>query len=603
MTKTISRRKFLEKTAAASAVAAVAFIGPRAGASALVLDPSNGAEKKIFPDRWVRISPNLESGKSVEEIRKIAETAAKHGLNGIVLSGMDHLSQASPAYLDHLRQVKAIADSHHQEIIPERFNTGYGGALLNNDKNLAEGLLVKDALFVAKGGTARFVADSPTKLVNGDFEKFQGNRFSGFTAQTEPGEKTFVDTTVFHSGKASLRLENFGQPKKQDHAVTQPPPDVAGLKDTSTPGVARVIQEIRVKPYRCYRVSVWVKTEDAEPVALFGIKSFTPDGRNLSPFNPPAPHPTSGWRQLITGFNSWYADKIELNIGVFEGKGGKVWVDDLRVEEVGLMNVIRRDGAPLTVRDEATGETLQEGRDFAPVSDPDLDFLWNHAMPTIQLLPGGRIHDGARLRVSYYHGQTIYNDQVCACPSAPQVYEYWKKQFPLIEKYLAPKRYFINVDEVRAFNRDESCRRRHLGASAILGDMTQWLYKQIRAVNPKAQVLVWADMFDPHHNARPKYYLVDGSLEDTWKYLPKDMAMVCWWFEERATGLKFFSSRGHKTVAAAYYDVNTLPALRQNVEGWLASLDATPGAQGIMYTTWEKKFQYLAPFGDMVSKR
>ncbi len=31
-------------------------------------------------------------------------------------------------------------------------------------------------------------------------------------------------------------------------------------------------------------------------------------------------------------------------------------------------------------------------------------------MPSIHLLPGGRIHDGARLRVSYYHGTTIYAD-------------------------------------------------------------------------------------------------------------------------------------------------------------------------------------------------
>ena len=192
---------------------------------------------------------------------------------------------------------------------------------------------------------------------------------------------------------------------------------------------------------------------------------------------------------MTTAFNSWYADRIELNFGVFEGVKGKVWVDDLEIEEVGLMNVLRRKGTPLTVRDEATGIVYEEGRDFAMVTDPNLDFHWTHEMPSIHLLPAGRIQDGARLRVSYYHGTTIYNDQVSACPSEAQTYEIWKQQFPLIEKYLSPKRYFLNVDEVRLFNRCEACRSRQMEAAAILGQMTQWLYNQVRAVNPKAEVL------------------------------------------------------------------------------------------------------------------
>ncbi len=67
---------------------------------------------------------------------------------------------------------------------------------------------------------------------------------------------------------------------------------------------------------------------------------------------------------MTTAFNSWYANRIDLTFGVFKGVKGKVWVDDVQVEEVGLMNVIRRDGAPLTVRDEKTGKVYKEGRDF-----------------------------------------------------------------------------------------------------------------------------------------------------------------------------------------------------------------------------------------------
>ncbi|MGB6690568.1 MAG: hypothetical protein WBE76_22250 [Terracidiphilus sp.] len=564
------RRTFL-KLAAGTTLAS----GMKARAFARVDAPN---QKKIYPDRWVYVSRSFNSDQHVEDVREIARTASEHGLTAIVLSGMDRISRGSPEYLERLRKVKIIADQYRLEIIPSGFNTGYGGAILEHNKNLAEGMLVKDALFVAQDGEARFVADLPTRLQNGGFEQFEGDRFTAFEKQDEPGRKTFVDTDVSHSGKASVRIENFGDTKA---------------------GIARVAQEARVTPYRCYRVSAWVKTEDAAPDSLFSIKSFTPDGRDLSPFEPPAPAPTSGWRHVTTAFNSWYADRVELNFGVFEGVKGKVWVDDVEIEEVGLMNLVRRKGTPLTVREEATGTVYEEGRDFAPVSDPNLDFQWTHEMPSIHLTSASRIRNGARLRVSYYHGTTIYNDQVSACPSEAQTHEIWKEQFPLIEKYLAPKRYFLSVDEVRLFNRCEACRSRHMEASAILGEMTQWLYNEVRAVNPKAEVFVWSDMFDPNHNSVRQYYFVDGSLENTWKYLPKDMGIVAWYFEKRRESLDFFSSRGFRTVAGAYYDGDDLG----NPEGWLEAMDTTPNAAGIMYTTWSSKYALLAPFGDLVSKR
>jgi hypothetical protein len=43
--------------------------------------------------------------------------------------------------------------------------------------------------------------------------------------------------------------------------------------------------------------------------------------------------------------------------------------------------------------------------------------------------------------------------------------------------------------------------------------------------------------------------------------------------------------------------------MKKNAEGWMDAMDTTPGATGIMYTTWGKKYKFLAPFGDLVSKR
>jgi len=37
----------------------------------------------------------------------------------------------------------------------------------------------------------------------------------------KPGQKTFVDTAVFHSGRASLRIENFGAAKADAAGIAQ----------------------------------------------------------------------------------------------------------------------------------------------------------------------------------------------------------------------------------------------------------------------------------------------------------------------------------------------------------------------------------------------
>jgi hypothetical protein len=105
-------------------------------------------------------------------------------------------------------------------------------------------------------------------------------------------------------------------------------------------------------------------------------------------------------------------------------------------------------------------------------------------------------------------------------------------------------------------------------------------------------------MLDPHHNARGNYYLVEGDYNGSWRYIPKEMGIVTWYYERRAQSLPFFSNLGFRTLAGAYYDADTL----DNPRGWLEELVRTPNAQGIMYTTWQNKFQLLADFGKLVSQ-
>jgi hypothetical protein len=200
--------------------------------------------------------------------------------------------------------------------------------------------------------------------------------------------------------------------------------------------------------------------------------------------------------------------------------------------------------------------------------------------------------------VDYYHGALIYRDQVPACMSEPKVFEIWSRQFPLIEKYLKPKTYLLALDEVRMGGTCEACRRRHMSMAAMLGGYATRLHDLVRASSPQSEIFVWSDMFDPNHNSRGDYYLVDGDYTGSWQYLPKDIQIACWYFEKRNASLAHFSKLGFRTLGAAYYDADDLT----NPKGWLESLDQYPGTVGIMYTTWNKKYQLLPAFGDLVSR-
>src|SRR5215471_18743638 len=98
---------------------------------------SEGAS--LYSHRWVFVSRNLQTDGDVEDIRQIAQIAARHGLNGLVLEGgLDALQIQKPAFVARLLQVKAICDQYRLELIPMGFSVGYGSVALAFDKNLAE---------------------------------------------------------------------------------------------------------------------------------------------------------------------------------------------------------------------------------------------------------------------------------------------------------------------------------------------------------------------------------------------------------------------------------------------------------------------------------
>ena len=152
------------------------------------------------------------------------------------------------------------------------------------------------------------------------------------------------------------------------------------------------------------------------------------------------------------------------------------------------------------------------------------------------------------------------------------------------------------MDEIRAGGTCQACKDRNLTMAKILGDCITRQVNIIREYLPESELFIWSDMLDPNHNARDNYFLVDGNFNGVWQYIPNDLVIVCWNYDIREKSLHFFSNKGFPVMAAAYYDGDTL----DNPKGWLAALRQVKNVKGIIYTSWQNKYELLAPFGTLV---
>ncbi len=532
----------------------------------------------FLENRWVYVSRTLQSDRHVSEIKEIVEQASNNGLNGMVFSGrLDNLYIQNSAYFDRLAKVKSICDSYNIEIIPIIFSAGYGSAVIYDNKNLAVGLPVESLPYLVQNGHARLIRDRTLSIINGDFEQAENNSLANTHLQDLPGQISFVDRKIKKQGRQSIRFQNF---------------------DKHPNGNARLMYEVKLKPYRNYKITTWVKTENLNPAENLRFQIYSGDGRTLKIYSAKI-NPTSNWTKIQFDFNSMNYDAVNLYAGVWRGISGKFWVDDLRISEIGLANVLRRPGTPIVVKSAANGETYQESKDFKTINDPKFNFYSSHDGPTIRILPNSRIQNNDTLLVSYYQGLAINNSQVSLCLSEPKLYELWRERVQQLHEVLSPKKYLLSMDEIRQGGTCAACKSRGISMAEILGDCISKQSEILKELNPQNEIFIWSDMLDPNHNAKDNYYLVDGDFTGSWNYIPKDISIVCWYYEMRDKSLAHFSNLGFKTIGAAYYDGADL----DNPKGWLESLANTENSIGIMYTTWQNKYQLLTPFSKLVLER
>jgi hypothetical protein len=157
--------------------------------------------------------------------------------------------------------------------------------------------------------------------------------------------------------------------------------------------------------------------------------------------------------------------------------------------------------------------------------------------------------------------------------------------------------YFMSYDEIRVGGWEAMPDGRTLTSGQKLAEHVRKATQMVRDIAPGAAVYVWSDMFDPTHNARDRYYLVEGTLKGSWEGLDPQVVIVNWNHGKRDESLKWFADRGHKQVIAGYYDGKP-----EGVRTWLESSAKVKDVTGIMYTTWQNKYADLEPFLDAVRR-
>jgi hypothetical protein len=502
---------------------------------------------------WLFVWRDLSDPREVERLIARFPRAQAAGYNGVVFS--------ATVATEKVAELKQAAADHRLDLIA----IVMGGS---RDRNYMEGVLVRDALFVARGGAATLEQDNPTRVVNGDFEDVAGDHFKGWAFQDDEGTTTFADHQVVHGGKTALRMESIGKNEYRH---------------------CRIMQPLKLQPHRQYHISVWVKSEGLAP-ADPEVKVLDPAAAQSISFQTFRTEQTQDWRRCDLVFNSLEYTEAGLYLGSWYGKDGKVWWDDLSIEEIGLVNVLRRPGCPVTVLSER-GVTYEEGRDFERIADPQLHpWIAYHEQPPIRLAAGSRITDGERLRVSYYHPIIVYEDRLTSCISEPRIFADWRAEVRQANEQFHPAAFLMSHDEMRVMNQCALCQSKKMTPGELLAWNIHEAAQIIREVRPDAEIWVWNDMFDPQHNATDHFYAVNGSLAGSWKGLDKDVGIVNWHGGLQGKNCSFFADLGLRQILSGYYDADEDGA---GIATWRDNTRGIPGIVGVMYTTWEDRYEAM----------
>jgi len=542
------------------------------------------ADEPAMPFKLVYISHNFMFEKNVNESIQVLERAAKAGYTGVALTDckfhrwFETVTVRRPEYDNNVKRLRQAC--RDLKLACYVFAGDQGTDTMSVDPNLAEGTPVVDAPFLVKGG--KLVPTDTLSPKNLSFEELaKPNMPAGWNAD-DPGSVCFMDENVKTDGKQSMRLEPG--PGKNAH------------------GNARLMQTFPVKPFRYYHISVQVKTLDFEHVNTFYISAGGSQELIHQAFDV---QPTQDWKTYDVVFNTLESTEVTLRLGSWGGRKGKIWIDNIKVDPGGFVNLIRRDGCPLKITSVDGKTVYEEGKDVSHIKDPkmgntDWPGLWKYwyEVPEVSVPAGSRLKEGDTVHVSYYHASICHGYGVAACMNNPKTLEWVQKNVREIQRVIQPDGYILPHDEIRHQGWCGTCVKSGKTPAKTLSDNIAAHIAFIKRIDPGKPIFMWNDMVEPYHNAGKKdahYYLVKGKdpWYNSWEGLDKDVIILNWhgFPEKRLEAMKFFAERGHKQILCGFYDASS-----DDMIPWLKEAAQVKDVSGVMYTTWGNNFSELEKY-------
>ena len=536
-----------------------------------------------FPVRWFFMARAVVEMEDVAFITNIVDKAASCGYNGMMLAGMDDVDIWPGWRRKRLEIVRRACEERNVELVPMIWTIGYC-TMQSRDVNLAEGLGVSGIPYERRGNKAVFAPSGGGDVLRGDggFEESSGNGPKalprGWDAWDHVGTVVAMDGDVRHSGGKSMRLSRF---------------------DVADGGQARLLHKpISLRPNSQYAITGWVRaSDDFAPRSAFRVQ--VSQNGNFFSISSVLPKTKSGeWVRFAVPILVQEEGPILLYVGTWEAKRGTVWVDDVRVEDIGICGVLRRAGCPFSVHDAVTGKEYEEGRDYGKVAPlASVRFSPGGKSLELQIPEGSRIPADGKLLVGGYVPITVKNGIQCStCMSEPSLYGYFRKSAEGLKAALNPKTWFLSMDEIRMGGTCAACRARNTDMAHILGECVTRQHAIIKSIDPDARICIWSDMFNPAQNARDRIYYCKGSFAGSWRLIPHDIVMVDWYGAKYAESLPFWRKEGFSVIGASYYDAPMDTRSARDI----AAMAAQPNTLGAVYTTWREDYRKLGEFSALL---
>ncbi len=544
--------------------------------------------------RWVRIEGNLIT-TPVSTLLDRARAAKAAGANTVMFADPKinlwfANTNLAAQWLPKMKELVAGVRAEGMKIVLQTVPVGYCTPFLFNDPNMTTGYPVVNAPLTVQSG--RLVPDQSASLANGSFETYSGNVPAGWDVDS-PGLASFVDSSVAKSGSVSMRFEAASAPNNQ----------------------ARAFATATVKPRQQYTLRFWAKTANLSagylgPYVIDAATGQRLTDQHYSYRNGPSRQYrgftnslSTDWTEMVIAFNSLDASSVRLALGAWGGTG-TLWVDDVRIDTTPLLNVIRRDNLPMTVR-APDGRAISEGSDITTIVDPELgqieytgNFDTYHASPTITLGPATTLKEGDRVFFSGYHALVTTAGQVGCSWHDPKVIALMKEVHRQAADNIGADGYLIDVEEVRTGGW-EPTDAAYASSAASLSAHTQQVINDASAVTGKP-IYIWSDMFDPAANAVQSFYQVKGSMVGSGDGLdPNAVTIITWKDGDEATAAKeavtYFAGRGFTQIIGGFYDRD----VATNFNNWRPALAGQRNIAGSMYTTFTDDYSKLTEFGQL----